>query len=449
MAMSNPFHYGRPVEDRASFYGRRQLLEEAIDLVARRQGISLVGPSRIGKTSFLRQLAQVLRERHPEILCIPFDCAGWQSETRAGMQRVLLDELDRAAGIETPDLPPQLEFRDFRRAVRERTQRHGGILYLFDDLDELAQNHELVASRFFEGLRSLGQEYLTYVAATVDALPLAGESGAPDDSISPFGNDSMQMPLRLLEWDEAFALLEEQARRGGVAFPPRLITLLLFDLAGPHPFYLKMAGWYAFDQLSNHGGRLGEEGWDEVRTRFLDEAIPHWERAWGKLSQSDREYLAFLAINQWEDGAAVRRLRQACVVREEQRHLVPLSRAFERFVARQSVFGRPPAPPVTMDIVRRIVLVDGQPVRLPLREFDLLDRLTQDPEQAVGRRELIDLLWDDGDYGQSGQDRLKGQVKELRNHLRQGVGGAARARVAKRIEAVRSIGYRFLPDLSW
>ena len=51
------------------------------------------------------------------------------------------------------------------------------------------------------------------------------------------------------------------------------------------------------------------------------------------------------------------------------------------------------AGPVRMDVERHVVAVDGRPVALPLKEFDLLELLLRNAGRVLTRGQLIDRVW--------------------------------------------------------
>ena len=51
------------------------------------------------------------------------------------------------------------------------------------------------------------------------------------------------------------------------------------------------------------------------------------------------------------------------------------------------------AGPVRMDVERHVVAVDGNPVSLPLKEFDLLELLLRNAGRVLTRGQLIDRVW--------------------------------------------------------
>jgi DNA-binding response OmpR family regulator len=85
---------------------------------------------------------------------------------------------------------------------------------------------------------------------------------------------------------------------------------------------------------------------------------------------------------------------------------------------------------LVVDRARRRVLVDGEPVDLTAKEFDLLAVLAEEPGRVVPRQELLSRVWDPVWHG-SGKT-LDVHVSGLRRKL-----GDVRL-----IETVRGVGYR-------
>lgn len=90
---------------------------------------------------------------------------------------------------------------------------------------------------------------------------------------------------------------------------------------------------------------------------------------------------------------------------------------------------------VRMDIDRHIVTVDGTPVRLPLKEFALLELLMRNAGRVLTRGQLIDRVW--------GVDHV-GDTKTLDVHVKR-----LRAKIEpepsepQRLLTVRGVGYKF------
>jgi two-component system response regulator RegX3 len=70
------------------------------------------------------------------------------------------------------------------------------------------------------------------------------------------------------------------------------------------------------------------------------------------------------------------------------------------------------AGPVRMDVERHVVAVDGRPVALPLKEFDLLELLLRNAGRVLTRVQLIDRVWGSDYVGDT--KTLDVHVKRLR-----------------------------------
>ena len=70
------------------------------------------------------------------------------------------------------------------------------------------------------------------------------------------------------------------------------------------------------------------------------------------------------------------------------------------------------AGPVRMDVERHVVAVDGQPVALPLKEFELLQVLLRNAGRVLTRMQLIDRVWGSDYVGDT--KTLDVHVKRLR-----------------------------------
>jgi DNA-binding response OmpR family regulator len=87
--------------------------------------------------------------------------------------------------------------------------------------------------------------------------------------------------------------------------------------------------------------------------------------------------------------------------------------------------------PISLDEVRRLVVVEDRPVELSPREFSLLECLLRHPGQVLTRDQLLDHAWPYGDM------LTHNTVDTYVHYLRAKLG-----RAAERISTVRGIGYR-------
>jgi two-component system, OmpR family, response regulator RegX3 len=93
------------------------------------------------------------------------------------------------------------------------------------------------------------------------------------------------------------------------------------------------------------------------------------------------------------------------------------------------------AGPVRVDVERHIVTVDGQPVTLPLKEFDLLELLLRNADRVLTRGQLIDRVWGSDYVGDT--KTLDVHVKRLRAKIE------ADPANPKHLVTVRGLGYKF------
>ncbi|TSD99543.1 response regulator transcription factor [Skermania sp. ID1734] len=93
------------------------------------------------------------------------------------------------------------------------------------------------------------------------------------------------------------------------------------------------------------------------------------------------------------------------------------------------------AGPVRMDVERHIVLVNGEPVTLPLKEFDLLEYLLRNAGRVLTRGQLIDRVWGADYVGDT--KTLDVHVKRLRSKIEADPGKP------EHLVTVRGLGYKF------
>jgi two-component system response regulator RegX3 len=93
------------------------------------------------------------------------------------------------------------------------------------------------------------------------------------------------------------------------------------------------------------------------------------------------------------------------------------------------------AGPVRMDVERHVVAMDGEPVALPLKEFDLLEFLLRNTGRVLTRAQLIDRVWGSDYVGDT--KTLDVHVKRLRAKLEPDPANP------KYLLTVRGLGYKF------
>jgi two-component system response regulator RegX3 len=93
------------------------------------------------------------------------------------------------------------------------------------------------------------------------------------------------------------------------------------------------------------------------------------------------------------------------------------------------------AGPVRMDVDRHRVTVSGEPVQLPLKEFELLEILLRNAGRVLTRQQLIDRVWGADYVGDT--KTLDVHVKRLRAKVE------PQPKTPRYLMTVRGLGYKF------
>ena len=87
---------------------------------------------------------------------------------------------------------------------------------------------------------------------------------------------------------------------------------------------------------------------------------------------------------------------------------------------------------IQIDKEGRTVTVDGKPVELSLREYELLVYLVQNENIALSRDKILNNVWNYDYYGDT--RTIDSHVKKIRHKL---------GKKGKYIKTIRGIGYKF------
>lgn len=90
---------------------------------------------------------------------------------------------------------------------------------------------------------------------------------------------------------------------------------------------------------------------------------------------------------------------------------------------------------VVMDVERHVVTVDGEPVSMPLKEFDLLEYLLRNSGRVLTRGQLIDRVWGADYVGDT--KTLDVHIKRLRSKIE------VNPSAPRHLVTVRGLGYKF------
>ena len=159
-------------------------------------------------------------------------------------------------------------------------------------------------------------------------------------------------------------------------------------------------------------------------------------------AQGDRYAVAAIVVQELADGAGTAQLTElASRLADEARRLLLEERPGSNVTAAVAISDSPTRPELQaargrgLDIDRHAhrVSVDGRPVELSYREFELLAFLAEHPGRVFSRRQLVSSVWNGAEVGSRTVDV---HVRRLRMKL---------GRYAAGIVTVRNVGYRYEP----
>jgi len=311
-----------------------------------------------------------------------------------------------------------MPYQRFVARLRSLAARSLRLIVALDEFEVMAANPEF-GPTLFNRLRGLvGRFPLQIVTASRDPL-LDLTVGHPETLSSPFFNIFAPLRLNLLAEEDARALLVDLSARGGRRFGPATCTWLL-ELAGPHPLFLQMAGYRAFEALGPGAAEeeLPDSARDAIEAAVLADLDQHLRYYWRSLDAEGRYTLAALPLLDQAGGSpAIARLASAGLVRGRGY----LGGALERFVRHQSVEGLLQAVPLLLDVRRGLTAVHSAVVHLTPTEFAALRLLLERCGQVVTSEEIEAALWPGERV--TDPERARGVVKKLRGAL--GVAGEA------------------------
>lgn len=340
----NPYEPCGPVRTADMFFGRKNELAEIADFLRGDQSVSLVGPSKIGKTSLLFHLmrpafAEELGLGPGRLVCY-LDCQGLGEESPPGVFRKIAAGL--IAELELRGLPEQAELRKacnspsrlaFESAIRVLNRRGLRIVIILDEFEQLGANSRLDV-QFFNALRSMaGRFQLSYLTASVRPLIALTYSGRSREiHSSPFFNIFATLTLGLLPEADARDLIRTPARRSGRPFPPDL-EISLFQLGGGHPLILQTACFHAWEHPEDRSG---------MEERITGEMQPYFEYIWRELTEAEKRILLRAdgapvpSSPSGSEAAVLRGLEQKCLLLPSHGKYTYPAQVWANFLARQS-----------------------------------------------------------------------------------------------------------------
>ncbi|MCA9979042.1 MAG: AAA family ATPase, partial [Anaerolineales bacterium] len=347
----NPFFNRHRITDPAYFFGREREIEALYSAIATRQCRSIVGERKMGKSSLLSHLADpaTLQEHGfdpDKYVFVYIDLEGMANIAYEEFWPEVLDRMELAlpeSEAELRDmvadlaLQAEVRFMQVRRLLRRLDRAGLTVVLMLDEFESLASNEAFNAS-FYGELRSLaGEMGVVYITASKRSLYDLTYQHA-DTLSSPFFNIFSEEPLGLLPHQEAVLLLGKLSLHGAEKrpFSPHQIESLI-QLAGPHPFFLKLAGYYLYTSADDQkeAGYVSEQ----VVRRFKTEAEDHFRYLWSQLDDVAQDALLHLPVISPE---MKKQLFARALLREDSSGGIrPFSAAFADFLSRTDPLDRP------------------------------------------------------------------------------------------------------------
>jgi Cdc6-like AAA superfamily ATPase len=228
--VDNPFYTRGRINDPALFFDREQLVREIQVELKKRCSISLIGESRIGKSSLLYYLFKTSGEWLPNVAVVYVDL------------RRILDEADFCSNVLEKLGESGSTLRELRHALDMRD-----VVLLLDEVEKLFDKD--FSPKLHNLLRALAQEpnFAMFVATQ---LPLE-EIFPPSNLTSPFHNIFIRKMIGSFSEAEARRFLIARLQGTGVTFTEREVTRLIAD-SHCHPAALQGAAKELFDQKMNN-----------------------------------------------------------------------------------------------------------------------------------------------------------------------------------------------------
>jgi DNA-binding winged helix-turn-helix (wHTH) protein len=422
---------------------RRSDVRSIIQFLYNLQCVELVGFSNVGKSAFMRLLAQPdvwtqeLGETGRDFLPVYIDCNSMLAMNDHGFYELVLRTLQESspalAGL--PELAtayatmvaPSSEFQvplSFNRGLNAVLQSTPyKLILLFDEFDEPFAR---IDSRVFINLRAFKDRHgarLVYVTATEQ--PLAHRR--PEDHCGEFCElfSHHTWHLAPLTRPDVERFVHSYMTAFEVPFTTTDIDFL-YHWAGGHPRLLNGACGMLEEALDEANTVQAEpaERWPLYeqlipRLRVADELNSECDKIWQKLSPAEQEALTALrhAVQPSHEAVLVGLLRQHIVVKVEGKYQ-PFCALFADYIQRQTTSTPPAMGRLWVDNERGLVIVNGEPVEaLTNLEYRLISLLFANRDKLIDKYQIVTHVWGESYIDEVDDARIEKLVSRLRQKI--------------------------------
>lgn len=310
-AMMNPYTFGIPVQRKDRFFGREEelaLIKNTLGNVPRgeKQDIAVLGPRRIGKSSLLYRLQQLLASSS-HFVPVYLDVQHIEPQKSSALFFEILEDCREGFAQKTPpvmlpefgtlassDIPEDLRFYVFKKDM-ERLNRFIAahdlprLVLMLDEAELLQVFGGPDTLGWFRGLIQ-SMTYIIFVVAGSERL-----YSLTQDYGSPFYNIFKPVELRQLSDTAAKKLVQVPAARIGMVITDAETEKIL-RYAGNSPYLIQGICHYLVELLNRRERRrVCPEDVDEVIIHSVEHFSGQFSYVWGGVSQVQRIILYTLA----------------------------------------------------------------------------------------------------------------------------------------------------------
>lgn len=311
LAQLDPYRENEPIQDGNCFFGRSELLHRLPNLLAGRNHVGIFGLPKVGKTSLLIQLRQVLKNT-PTVL---LECQSYQLNAEVFFEQILRQLYAQLAVLEVERLPGKTAVygKPFARSVSvlashwRRSGRGEPFVLMIDGVDHFVramngEGGEKVAAeyqRFFGEVKELADRLrdLALVVSADDAeatrLPRL-----PGENANPLFRFLQEEWLGLLSAHQTASLLRELGWRRSIKWRAEALERV-YHYGGGHPWVTR-----SFASVATRQGELRDiDAADvEIAAQHIQTSWPKYEIGryienewWPALAADKKELLARVA----------------------------------------------------------------------------------------------------------------------------------------------------------
>lgn len=286
----DPFYDRGAVHDPERFIGRVEELYFIYNLLQKRQCVSIVGSSFMGKSSLLQLLGnpklqqRVGYDMH-EYMFITLNFADYEQKDKEDFFQDVCKQIMVVCQIELPD--SVLTAKDWRTNFRYLLQHMNSMrlhpVLLLDAFDKVARNKEFDLD-FFSFLRNLAiRGIVYYVTASINPLAKVCHPGV---KTSTFFGIFTECRLGPFTREEAEQLITQLLHDVQHRFTTDDIQWII-EQAGRHPYLLQLTSSALFEGKFRRG--LGTVNLVRIRERLYHELSPIFDGIWGKLKEESHD----------------------------------------------------------------------------------------------------------------------------------------------------------------